>query len=370
MAKKVDPREDNQIILDIASQTIGFTNGKEIGDKPRIPLIEEYFSWKRAFINCWTGWPNDGKTTFFTFLALLKSICDKYKWCIWSPEMYSARKNAKGKVVPTAEDLFDELVFMKTGRSPYKHYIARYGLSQMEYELYLETLQWINEHFVFIHPKDRKYRDLIDNFKFFHDRHGFDGFLIDPFKNINHDDNGRFDLYLDNVFTEFKEFAIETDTTMNFIAHPKNQDEPKNSDGSYKICTQFMLAGGAAWNNGMDGIYSIYRPYRHKDPTDPRTFFFNLKQRKQQLVGRVGVYKNIEFDINTNRYYFNEYCPIDGSFKPSIEKLHASEMAAKKEKAAAKETKDKGKKELKAPEIKFENAMVDFSEPSEHTPGF
>lgn len=293
-----------------------FENGKEVGEPAHIVEMQKIFSWKLGFINCFTGWPNDGKSTFFLFMALIKAYVDGWKACIWSPEMISSYRiedNGKPKVLISANDIYDELVFMLTGRCPYKHYEKQYGIKQMTWDEYHEAMEWVKKHFFIMYPQNKKPADIIDHFKYYSEVHGCVNFAIDPFKNLELNEDGRTDYYLDRIFGGFKEFAIMYNAILNIIAHPKSQNEPKNKDGSYKVCNQNMLAGGASWNNNMDGIYSNYRPNRHTNPTDPMVWFFTLKQRKQQLVGRVGVCKDIIFDFLKNRYYFNGICPIDQS---------------------------------------------------------
>lgn len=364
MAKKPDLRLDSIVPIDLAVQLDEFDNGKPIGENARVPAIEENFSWKRSFVNCWTGWPNDGKSTFLLFMCLMKAIVDGWKFCIWSPEMYNSILDPKGKMITSASDLVDEIIFMKTGRSPLKHFQKMYGVKQMSREEYLRELEWVQEHFIFINPTNRKYNSLIDNFRFVFELFGTQGFVVDPFKNVDHSDSGgRFDLYLDQLFADTKVFSLETNTSFNFVAHPRNDKDPKETDGSYKVCTQFMLAGGAAWNNSMDGIYSIYRPWKHKNPQDPRAQFFTLKQRKQQLVGRVGVYDKIEFKFETNRFYFDGHCPIDGSYWEPIYVKQDREKRTLKEKAAEGATKkkeEKAKTNGAAPQIAFSETNIDL----------
>lgn len=371
-----DKRAASLVVMDVDAMLYEFRNGKLVGESARIPVLSENFSWKRGFVNCWTGWPNDGKTTFFQFMALMKSLVDKWKWCIWPPEMLNTQRDSNGKIKTSASDIWDELVYMYTGRCPYKHYKALYGIPQMYEAEYLKAIDELKDFFIIINPKDRKYDDLLDNFRYFHDIYNFDAALIDPFKNLNHNENDqRFDLYLDKVFSESKELSLERDISMNYIAHPKNQVDPKNTDGSYKICSQFMLAGGAAWNNNMDGIYSIYRPFKHDKPTDPRVTFLNLKQRKQQLVGRVGKYDKIEMLFSTNRYYFDGHCPIDGSYNEPMYKAIEQAKEAKTEKGQRKKSVQNAAKEM---EITFDDAGLKDDnivppphvEGDEHTPIF
>jgi hypothetical protein len=184
----------------------------------------------------------------------------------------------------------------------------------------MEALEWVQDRFYVISPKDKNYKNLIDTFMYHYEKLGFDGWVIDPFKNIQFEANGTMDNVLHRIFDDFKECSIMSNSSINIIAHPKSDNEPKKQDGSYKVCTQFNLLGGAAWNNSMDGIFSLHRPYAHQDPNDPTTWLYHLKQRKKHLVGETGVYKHIEYVPRTNRYHFAGKCPIDGSFKPPIQR--------------------------------------------------
>lgn len=375
MAKKPGPFEDNLIVPDLQAQIEEFENGKPIGETARVPVITENFSWKRGFVNCWTGWPNDGKSTFLMFMMLMKSICDDWKWCIWSPEQYNASVDQK-KLVMSAADIIDELIFMYTGRTPYKHFKQTYDVAQMSKDEYVQVWKWVTDHFVFITLKDRTFPNLLDTFRFYQDIYEFNGFVVDPWKNIDDSsESGRTDQFLRLAFSDTKAFSLETNSSFNIVAHPRADKDPKNPDGSYKVCTQFMLSGGSEWNNSMDGIYSISRTHKHRDPNDRRVAFFNLKQRKQQLVGKCGVYDKIEFDFLTNRYYFAGHCPIDGQF------LEPLDVKEKRERAAAEAAKKNGegpakKKAEKAPAhkdaeaIPFTEVKVNMEEGSVHEPTF
>lgn len=325
---KIQPIEGVDLkkeIIDVNIESLlkEFNEGKEVGENAGIPGdMETRYTWKRTFLQCFTGWPNDGKTTFFMFLALIKSLKDGWKWCIWSPEMLSSEKR-DGKIYRNANDLIDELVYMLTGKCPYKHYQQLYKLPQMPVEEYKKAVDFIREHFVFVHPQEKTFDHLIDLYLKIYNDKNIDGFLIDPFKNIRQDKFGRSDQILDEAFDRFKDFAIDTNSSMNFIAHPKSLSDQKEKDGPFKVVDQFMLLGGAAWDNGLDGIYSVYRPFRHESVTDPNVEFYSLKKRKQQLTGKRGVVKEIKFNIKTNRYYFDDICPIDGSRNPeTIEIKH------------------------------------------------
>ena len=147
------------------------------------------------------------------------------------------------------------------------------------------------------------------------DSFDFDGVLLDPFKSLHHDTNERWDIYLERTFDSFKSFATEANIVYNLIAHPNSMEGAKLKDKTgetigIKVCDQFMLSGGSAWNNTMDGIFALHRPNYHLNFQDPAVQFYAHKIRKQNLVGRTGLVDNISFNIAENRYYFDGKTPL------------------------------------------------------------
>ena len=293
-----------------------FRNGKPIGSPCHIPQLSKIFSWKRGFQYCFTGNPNAGKTTFTLFLMLIKSMVDGWKWLIWTPEMldsYTYRELGKKKVKITATDVYDELIYMRLGKNIYKHYETRYGYKQCSEQEYAEGLEWVKKYFFVIQPEDNKYQSLIDNFQYFYETLGTDGFLADPFKNLIFEDNARADNILHRAFADVNLMAKDTDSVWIWIAHPKSMTRPIGEDSTPRVVSAFDLAGGAAWYNSMDFIGSYHRPNIHIKYSDPMGEFHSLKIRKQQLVGLPGSFENIEFLFRSNRFYFDGVCPVDGS---------------------------------------------------------
>ena len=308
--------EPNVLHPDLALMMGEYMDGKPVGEDARVPEIKERFSWKKSFVNCWTGNPNVGKSTFLMFMALMKAKIDGWKWGVWSKEMISSHKY-KDKVYLSSSDIFDDLVYMLTGKNPYRHLAGKFGI--ISKEEYITAVEWLQKHFIVINPPDAKYSTLIENFKYLAEYYGTDGIILDPWKNVRLDINtpgfATKDDLLHEAFDIIKDFALMYDQTANIIAHPKSLLSHENKDGTAKVVTAFDLAGGAAWYNSMDGIYSIHRPYINTNPKDDKcneTWFWNLKQRKQHLVGKRGVYDMITYKERTNRYYFNGFCPLDG----------------------------------------------------------
>lgn len=289
-----------------------FENGLDVADGCGIRGLDEVFSWKRGFQNCWTGYPNDGKTQFALYVKVIKALKSDWKWVIWSPEMKSA-SFTNNQVEVHYNDLINQIIWTISGLTPYRHYSEKYKLERITIKDYLGFLPWIRDHFIMIDPKDKTPEGINKELLRIYEIEGFDGVLIDPFKNIQQDINMRSDIYLDQLFSRYKDFAIETNCSMNWIAHPKANIERIKKTGGTEVlmpCDQYKLNGGAAWDNGMDGIYSIFRHNLLEDVRSKDVTFLNLKQRKQELTTERGNMDSIVFDIKRRRYYFNNYCPI------------------------------------------------------------
>ena len=305
--------KDPDIIgLDFNIMKQDYTDGVQIADDCMIPQMKENFAWMRGHQNCFTGFPNDGKTEMTLFLMTVKSLKSNWKWVIWSPEMKAANF-VDGKVKVHYNVLAYNIMAAITGKTPYKHVHELYRVPIMTIDEIQDQKEWIEKHFIFLDPKQKKITDIYNLLKRVYEAQGYDGILIDPFKNIEAEHNVRDDKHLHDVFGKFKDFAVETNTVMNWIAHPKsgiNRIVNKNGVDHLVPCNQYMLAGGAAWDNSMDGIYSIQRPNTLNDISDSAVSFHNLKQRMQELVCKRGTVENIDFDIKSRRYLFDGFSPL------------------------------------------------------------
>jgi hypothetical protein len=223
-----------------------------------------------------------------------------------------------GKVKIHYNALAYDIMATITGKTPYKHIHEKYHLPLMTIDELQIQKEWIEKHFIFLDPKKKKVEDIEVVLRRVYEREGYDGILIDPFKNIEAEPNKRDDQHLNGVFSRFKDYAVEINASMNWIAHPKSgvsRIVKKGNDEVLVPCNQYMLSGGAAWDNSMDGIFSIQRPDALNDITSSRATFHNLKQRMQELVAERGIVENINFNIKTRRYSFDGSCPLDKKTK-------------------------------------------------------
>lgn len=258
-------------------------------------------------------------TTFDSFMMLMAAKVDGRRWGIWSPEMITSENESKDrrkpKIVKKATQIYYPLIKSYTGQNPYPYFP-----NQMNPDVFEDARKFVEEHFYVIDTgRDRDYMTVIDALRWATLEFNLYGWVIDPFKNLEWEEGNKTkDRILQRVLDEFKYLAVETNTVGQLILHPRQMNEKElreggNLKGPYRVMTQFDLLGGSVWSNGVDSLHSYYRPFVHEDPNSPHASLYNLRQKMQDVTVKPGAYEGIYYEIDTNRFYFNGVCPINGS---------------------------------------------------------
>lgn len=316
-----------------------YTHGDDYvqgGETCHIDALKKNFAWMRGFVYAWYGWPNDGKSTMTEYLAVVKAKFGNWKWCLQKPEDMDTVINDQGKAEIKANGIYYDLSWILTGKPWNKKFANSNRVNSMTLEERTEAMEFIEKHFYIIYPRDKKFKNMKDNFMSIYEKYGVDAWIIDPWNTIKLPEGERGDERLVDAFIQLKELAMETNSCINLVSHPRSgidQRESKKKNAPFKIVDQFMQLGGSPWDTKMDGQFSIYRPNRHLDRNDPAVEFHNLKQKKKELVGvRLGEVGNIIFDEVKRRYYFNDIDPMDGSSRvgPKTVDIFATEPKPQK----------------------------------------
>ena len=316
---------DDGLLIPDKDRMLGhFNNGKPVATYCGIPEIQKMFAWKRGFLQLMTGDPNMGKSTFLLYLHVVMAKCYGWKTCIWSPEMLDSYTENNQSYV-SSEDIFDELIFMWTGKNPYKHYLSKYGQSQMSEAEYIKAYDEVIKYFFVINPPNNEYSNVINSFKYFDNIHDFDCLILDPWKNMTIPSNGDMaDVRLNNVLADLKKITLECNCITTIVAHPHQRKNAIGEDGLITMPTPYDISGGAAWYQTMDLIMVFHRPWKHDQIMRNRCVFSTQnKIRKQQLVAEPGIYGDQEnsklyFEFTKNRFIFDEQDPLE----VDMEKIH------------------------------------------------
>lgn len=317
MDEKIDESALRRV--DFESMWREWDEGVQTGKSSRIAALDEVYKWMPGTINALYGWANDGKGTFYDYLAVVDAMFDKNsKHCMMKQEDISSTRFKNESPKLTFNRVHRGLIWTYTGKCPIKSFAKKNGATLITKEEFNAALQWVDEQFYIFSPKDRSLSNVLLLMEFYWNEYGITHFCIDPWKSVRVTGGAgvRGDYVMDEALMMLKEFAIRTNTSVNLIHHPKSLTDVKVSkdiNAPFKIVNQYMVVDGPAFDKNMDGQFSIYRTNRHNNPRDPSAQFHNLKQRNgEEVEAEKGSYTDIKFHRNKRRFYFGGRCPITG----------------------------------------------------------
>lgn len=300
-----------------------FHKGDSRGETTYFSSIDRHWTWKKGEVTLMHGAPNQGKSFLTLQLMLIKSVKEKTKWGIFSPEQNPPI------------DFYKDLIHMYKGKSTEPWH--KHRMSESEFK---DGMDFVREHFYFVYPKvDSPTPQYInDRFSELIIKEKIEGCLIDPFNQLDNDwasAGGRDDQYISVFGAKEKRYALTNNVYKIIIAHPKggmqkltskDQDPELKNEGNYKCADMYDIAGGAMWGNKMDNILCTYQPFFQTRINNPKrlmsdsghylkmTQFKSQKIKKQKLIGIPGT-ANLIFNTREFRYYEAEgYSEIiDGS---------------------------------------------------------
>jgi hypothetical protein len=293
-------------------------NGYESAEKCGINQIDEYYRFKRGEVTALTGIGNFGKSEFWNYVIINKSINDGSKWAVFAPESFPAHEYYHG---------LSETVLGNTC-TPF-NYDGTPNINVPNEKEFKEAYEWVSKHFFFIYPEvlsptpeyiQSRFLELIIKEK-------VDGVIIDPFNQLANDyANKRDDQYLSTFLSDCSRFARNNNVYYTLIVHPTKMHE--KLDGSYPEPGVFNIAGGAMWNNKLDNILVYHRPNYHVDKNDSTCTMTSLKIKRQKIVGKKGTAefkynrKSRRFDFNDapiNNFMINKYNEVEKTFDLEIQ---------------------------------------------------
>jgi twinkle protein len=270
-----------------------FRNGKRRGTTTYIKSLDNHWTWRDGEVNLWTGYMNEGKSSFLADICILRAKNENAKFAFFSPENYPA------------EDFYDELIHSYLGKSVDKSYT-----NVMSEEEYINSAIFINEHFFIVLPDDNFSIDtILMKFKWLIGKYGVNACIIDPYNQIEHhmERGEREDLYISKFMSKLKRFAIDHSISMNLVAH---QVTPQFQNGKdYPQPDAYKIKGGGTFADKADNVINVWRPYRKSNPQSTTVKIIVDKVKKQRLVGKPGEI-TISFDCAKNQY-FDSYDEVE-----------------------------------------------------------
>lgn len=270
-----------------------FDKGKRRGESTHWFSLDENYTHRLGEVTLWTGYMNEGKSTFLKQLLLAKAIYDGDKVAAFSPEEFPA------------DEFYDDLIHMYIGKSTDR--FDKHVMGRNEYEAAIDT---IKKSFFYVYPeKDFSWESIEKKLIYLIRKYGVKYVILDPYNQFDHMiGNGREDLYISKFMAKLKRFAIVNDVAVHLVAHQvtpifiNGQDYPKPN--AYKI------KGGGTFADKADNVCCVWRPFRCTDQFNPAVVFSSDKIKKQRLVGRPGE-KTFHYEFLSNRYFLSNKNPFE-----------------------------------------------------------
>ena len=293
---------------DIDIMDYHWEHGLPKGTTTYIKEIDKCWTWRATDVNLWTGYMNEGKSTFLRQAALIKSVNEGVKWGVYGKEDYPRY------------DLYTDLIEMYVGMTtdldkPYR---------RMSREQYVDARKFIMAHFILFNPKSKPdVHELCEFTTYCVRKYGIFGAWFDPYIGIKHDYNNfpREDLYISEFGSIVKDCAVRNEININVVAHqltPRKIDNPKSDNyGCYPRPDVYTIKGGGTWADAFDNVNSIWRPRYATDKSETTVIFESQKIKKQKLVGRPGKVE-MDFDTKSSRYKINGKNPLESLVIPEV----------------------------------------------------
>ena len=269
-----------------------FTDGKRRGEDTHWFDLNENYTHRLGEVTLWTGYMNEGKSTFLKQLLLAKACFDNWTIGVFSPEDFPA------------DEFYDDLIHMYVGKST-----DRFDYHVMERAEYNDAIEVIKKKFFYVYPeKDFTWESVEKKMIYLIRKHGVKAIILDPYNQFDHNQGTqREDLYISKFMAKLKHFAIINDVAVHLVAHQVTPMYVVGQD--YPQPNAYKIKGGGTFADKADNVCFIWRKYRCTDPKNPLVVFGADKIKKQRLVGKLGQ-KDFVYDYLTNRYYLNNKNPF------------------------------------------------------------
>lgn len=217
--------------------------------------------------------------------ALLVSLAERFQWpiAVFSPENQPIHHHLA------------KLCEIKRG-APFRHGPT----PRMTKEDVRETMQWLDEYFVFLLPPEEELTvgHLLEKATAAVRRHGVMGLVLDPWNEMDHSrPAGQTETeHVSASLSKIRRFARNHGVHVWLVAHPQKLQRDKN--GNRPVPTPYDVSGSAHFYNKADNCITVYRDVLNGG----QDVQIHVQKIRFREVGRVGV-ATLKFDRVTGRYF-------------------------------------------------------------------
>ena len=244
-----------------------YDNGRQKGYSTGYKSLDPHFNWMFGWLHLVNGFPGEGKSSVLFDLIIVSIVLYKWKWGLYCPENYPP------------ENILDTLAEILVGDTA----DIAFG-DRMSKERYADAIKFL-EKYIFIVDNEIGYTpaELREVKKSLVKQHGINGFITDPWKNLNHDlGNMSIDMYLQRELAAEVRLSVKNDLINVICHHPPTP--PRDKDKTYSAPSYFELIGGQIWAASSYAMICIHKHDR-VSWTNTMTEFHVQKIKEHKLAG-------------------------------------------------------------------------------------
>src|SRR5882757_1856068 len=260
-------------------------NGKEKGTTTYINELDCCWKWRKTEFNLWTGYQNEGKSTFLRYISAIKALEEDWKILCTCPEDFPA------------VEFFDDIIHTVAGQSTDRDNPNR--ISESLYRKIYERLRY-NFIFYYLAPPENSIKSVLKEWEGLIELYNIDAGIIDPLikfaRPSGMDKDDQYAVYLTTLLTDF---ARRKHISLHLVLHQVTP--PRVPNANYPKPSAYSIKGGGSWADGSDNVLVVWKPNHATDKTSTEVIFASDKIKKQKLTG-IPQQLTIKFDRRTNRY--------------------------------------------------------------------
>jgi len=237
--------------------------------------LKELYRPEKGYMSIVTGIPGHGKSEVID--AFMVNLADKHGWnfAVYSPENYPIALHSIKLAEKYIGMQYDDI-------SP---------------KVKRDAHAWVDKYFSFIYPSDEEstLTDILRYIKEVQDEYGCDGFVLDPWNEIDHKRQQSLTEteYISQSLTKIRRFSRENVVHSWIVAHPTKLR--KNDTGAYDPPTPYDISGSSHWRNKADFCLTV-----HRDELTKNEVSVIVQKVKQKNFGKLGAVK-FNYDYESGR---------------------------------------------------------------------
>lgn len=207
-----------------------YDGGRQRGASTGYPTLDRFYTVAHGQLCIVTGIPNRGKSSFLDQIMVNLSRAHNANFIICSME--------------NDPEIHSTMLLEKYLRIP---------LKEMSVADLDEGQAWLDKHYTFLSDDlEPRVSSILDRAKDILRIKPSFGMVVDPFNYLSRDASTSEYVFINELLTEFRNFARQNNMHVWIVAHPRILREHRDDRGDYKVPQGYEISGSHAWFSKTD----------------------------------------------------------------------------------------------------------------------